>query len=287
MIRFILLPALVLLAMSLQAKAIDPPAPGSLGAFNLQGEKQAQSEYAIESGQLATFEIPVDAPLGSAISFRPEFFQLSSDLGAPMSLPMDYKTPILTFTNSTRIVVPFSFRQEVKRPTTFLFRLSTVDHKDPQHPRPLQNASVRIIVYPKEKSGEIAKSLAQKQKESGLTLTVFGESPVLRQFLSSRRIDFRDAGTEWPSDMKADSLYIAQSTAKKFAEHVRQPFHSRVIIFLTDFDLLPGIYRTETSTGIVTKVSLSFVDNLETNPRSRQQFLELLYQNLTRPTENP
>ncbi len=273
--------------MLFQVQAGDLPAAGMLGVFKLQGEKQPQPEYAIVSGQLAIFEVPVDAPLGSVISFRPEFFQLSSDLGAPLPLPMDYKTPILTFTNTTHIVAPFSFSEEVKRPTMFLFRLSTEDDKDPKHSRVLQTSSVRILVYPKEKTGEIAKALAQKQKESGLTLTVFGESPALRSFLTSRNVDFRDAGTEWPADMKADSLYIAQLTTKKFAEHVRQPFHSRVIVFLADSEVLPGIYRTETPAGIVTKVSLPFVDKLETDPRARQQLLELLYQNLTRPTENP
>jgi len=272
---------LLLTICDLQAEAVN----FSIGEMHLHGEKAAQPEYAVESGQEVRLEIPIDAPLGSKVTLEPEFFQLASGLGAPIALPMDFETPQPDFKETTHQVVTVSLTAyEVKKITRFLIRFSI--HDGAAKKESLLSSAI-LLVYPKEEPGAVAKAISQKLSETNMRLIVFGESAEIRTFLEKRHIDFTSSD-DWPSEVKSDALYVGQTTTKKLAEHLHSPARGHMLIFTdSDIELLPGVYRTETADAVVTKVSLHMLDTLESNPRNREIFTDLLLEHLTRTTENP
>lgn len=209
-------------------------------------------------GVPATLNLAVEAPLGANVSLRAEVVQVASGLAAPLAPELKIADAV-AFADRTFSIVPASIPLPVVKNKTELrvrFRMETAGRE------PLF-CDAQIFVHPKE--------LPETLKKPPVPLTVFGESPRLRAFLTGQGVPFTDGGDALPSAPRKDVLYLTEiETPPAWPEGMR------VVFFSAGLDGLPGVYQRETPPGSVTKVTLPILDNLSTDPLSQEIFARLL-----------
>lgn len=143
-------------------------------------------------------------------------------------------------------------------------------------------------VYPRPKRSEWSDLIAAAEKQDGFSLCVFGESPRIREFLDVHSIDFRDLGKNFPNRFPADGLAVGEVTEDDMERYRPHSESGRKIFFLvgdrTQPKPLPGIYEISTPTGILSKVTLPLLSELQSNPKVQTAFLDLLIRNLNPET---
>lgn len=208
----------------------------------------------------ASIHLEVKAPIGTGGFIRADVWQVASGIAAPLSADLKI-ADVLEFNDRTFVIVPASiplpkvkYRSELR----VRFRLALSGNEEMS-----VFCEARMFVYPK--------SLPATLKELPARLAVLGDSPSLRAFLNGENIPFTDAGSALPMSAKEEMIYLTENNVS-----TRWPEGLRVIVFSTESDLAPGIYSRESQAGFIIKVTLPILDDLSTNPLSREIFAGLL-----------
>ncbi len=249
-------------------------------------ESALKPELHCFGGGVVECKVAVEAPLGSKVSFEMALFQITSGLAAPLG-EKSASDPIEFEKQTRRVVsVPLSL-PEVKNRTELMARFFTQLSGEEKK---AVAGTAKVFVYPKDQMKELALSFARVEKDTGISLTIFGESKRIRGFLKENKITFNEAGSELPSTLSKTALYMGEVDARSPA--VRRNFGAaRVILFAPDPMLPPGVYTTIRDNGLFSKVTLPLLDTLATNPQSQRTFFDILRHSLDAsaitPSESP
>jgi len=116
-------------------------------------------------------------------------------------------------------------------------------------------------------------------------LAVFGESPALRKFFQEEQIAFLDLGSE-AADLGQKTILPVGEVGLEDGRDLKSRA-ARMVLFVRDPTVWPGVYRTDSPDGSLVRVTLPLLDTLSTNPRSRQIFLDTLLQTFPTKTTTP
>jgi len=144
-----------------------------------------------------------------------------------------------------------------------------------------------LVAYPREEDGSWKKLFAAIEKEQGLRLALFGESPRLRAFLRSEAVAFHDEGAEAPSNFEKDQLYLAEMTPEEASKLVNDVPAGHMILFVNEQSVQAGVYTITSLRGVVTKVTLPLLNDLATNPQTRKTFADIIQQHLNNHPQSP
>ncbi len=236
--------ALVLGLADEPAAAPSPPALLSGATVGLRLLLPADRRAAESSARLLQTAGPLAAPL-------PVEVRLTADPGDPRLTLAVFEAP------------------PVRRVTTFLLEI------DRLAPIPLQ-------VYPAAPRADLP-SLADALHRSGVRLQVSGRSATLRAQLLAEKLDFEDLGPDAPDHLEPGALLVAdlepaawQALREGLAE---APRGFRLLAFVSDPDVLPGIYPSAGLSGDIAtcaKITLPVLERLPTDPRARETLHRLL-----------
>ena len=249
-----------------EATLREVPAVGLLSMSQNGGKKQRFPQpgiYVTGGDNLSLTVASSGFPFGSEI----ELIQTAGGMAVKLKIDITVGKPdasVLSGIYTVDFVVP-----QVKKRTTCVLRLHQNTFTD-----------IPLIIFPPEDKVATGRTINQKMRENNMAhIAVFhpGEY-IAADFLVSRGVK-----TNW-----TESLSGALCLVEVFAKDLNNlppvaDDRSRVIIFIRDAADLPGIYTTVTAAGgAVTKVTLPILNDLDTNPRSREIFLNLINRHLSR-----
>lgn len=244
----------------------------------------AAAKIDVFSGTTAKLRVTVEAPIGTTLTLKADLMQVAHGLAVPLVKDLAVANAV-SFTDRTRQVIEVSLAvPEVQRvtPVRIQFHARSAD-SDPWQPA----GDEMLIVYPQEETGWWRRFFAAIEAEPELRLTVFGESPRLRAFLRGEDVPFHDVGTEPPAVFENDQLYLGESKPAEVSELARDGSSRRVILFINDPNVLAGVYTSTGPGSVTTKVTLPLLDDLATDPRSRQTFSQIIQQTLNSNHQAP
>ena len=220
-----------------------------------------------------TFEVSVDAPLGTRLKIVGDLVQVvSGGLAAPLRKNA-LMCPELVFDRCTHQVAACTLPglADVQRLTRTLLTLRT----DPAG----ASLTVPVYLYPRAAPDGWRKTVAAQLARSGLRrLAVFGDGPAIRRFLHERQVPFEDLGQDWPARTDPRTLYLGETPIPAPPRLDDAP-GLRMVVFSTrtDSGLLPGFYQSAVANGAsVWKVTLSgLLDGLSDDPRAQQTLAEI------------
>lgn len=137
---------------------------------------------------------------------------------------------------------------------------------------------VQVQVYPARDWAP----LARKLKKDGWVPAVFGKDEALREFFKARDIEYSDSGDAPPEVLAAGTLAIGLLSAKDWAAHKGRlgAGGGRLIVFVADAELPPGIYTQAAGEGAVTQVTMPVLDKLGADPRAEDLLFQLIEQHI-------
>jgi hypothetical protein len=208
------------------------------------------------------------------VTVRASIYQLAGAIAAPVSqnipvvqeLPFDHS---LAHFENWKLALP-----AVRHPTGFEVRFAAQSDGGGDW-KPV--GSVRVVAYPSDLGGQLKELVAAAQTNGAGRIAVFGTSPELKAALQSVSIPFEEAGETLPDELDLSLVYLGQCTSREvesIAARTRTP--GRLMIFTHDPSHLPGIYRTESRGGFVTKVTLPLLLDFARSPQNQNAFLTLL-----------
>jgi len=267
---------ITLLAMTMDSLVAREAATGG-EHVSLHGRQVGIPEFAVFGDQTVKFDVDVEAPLGSKASLLYDLAQFAGGIVAPLETSRPVGGP-LDFAKTTRQValaeVPLP---RVVRKTQMLLCFSAAVAPDAS--RSIVG-KVLLQVYPKAEPGQLARKLAMAEEQAGLHLGIFGPSPALRKFFQEQKMDFKDLGSQAPSHWEKEVLPLGEITSAALEE---RHWGEGAVFFVSDATGLPGVYRTISPTGSVTKVTVRFLDNLDVDPQSQELLVDTIQQAL-KPT---
>lgn len=258
--------------------------------LGLHGERAEPASYAVFGGQIAAVDLHIPASIDrTKIVVR--VLQLSQSIAVRLKDDMSLKELLDPGTDTMRVRTP-----EVKGFTNIVFSFH-VHSKDGKNI--IRLGHVRFHVYPdiplKERARPLADAIRQYQIANPSTLPAilfFGEGDFiapLRNFLTDCDIPFTNAGedVDWMfrDEAAASVLHIGRLANSmesnpffalekghwlSFQENAFQQFQSG------GWRVLPGVYSTATPGGVVTKVTLSLLPRLATDPQAQETMLHLI-----------
>jgi hypothetical protein len=283
---------LALWAVDFSARAQDKP-PAIQLAYPGRGEifspDRRSANHALASMPIAaygggplTFDLAVQAPLGTRLRIYADLIQMTSgSLVAPLQRNVAV-SPELSFDHCTFMVVPCMLPElaAVRSKTRMVLSLRT----EPKNPDLASGLLLPVFAYPREEPDAWKKMVAAGLARSGLhRLAVFGGSQGLREFLRERNVPFDDLGADWPTEPDTHTLYLAEidpkqdaSTSMSAPKQFGELSGVRLMLFAPSvFDPLPpSVYQiADPAGGSIWKVTLP---GLFKNPGSQPQNLELL-----------
>lgn len=242
-------------------------AGGSLNLIGIEEQSRAEQVAPLVSGKPATLRI-LPPPGFSESDLKPRFLQLAGTIARPLAmdaelLPNDADTRTLRI----RLTPP-----AVKRVTRLQLWLG-------------QSGPVELLVFPAAEKREDLVPLAEALAASRLRLSVCGTSRELRAYLRSQSLEFEDFGADAPEQLASGTVLLGEIGNEDWERLVRDPrtpANARLLAFVSDPALLPGVYTQPiTSGGItVTKITLPLLPLLSTDPRARETLHLLLLQTL-------
>ncbi len=131
--------------------------------------------------------------------------------------------------------------------------------------------SGHFMVYPDD--------LVAPLKRAGMTLGVFGGNEALRSFFKEKEVPFKEMGRELPSPSSGEMILIGDETDVRFKEWLRRlptDAQVRLIAFVPDPTVLPGVYRQTSGRLGVTKVTLPILQNLADDPLLQTSLVRLI-----------
>jgi hypothetical protein len=242
----------------------------TLGA---QGWREQPARLSVASGGTLTLDVLIPTSLDRA-SVLVELWQTSGNIMLPLgkALPMDglLATAIPDANGVTTLRVAFP---KLERRARVLVKFISKDAPN------TALGVVLVTVYPPIDWAP----LARKVKKDDLRLVVFGKDTVgLREFFEARHIPFSDNGDNMPERLGRDTVAVGELSPKDWAERKDRitPEGGRLIVFVADAEVLPGVYSTAVDEGTVTKVTIPLLANLAKDPRNEAHFLQLIEQHL-------
>ena len=237
------------------------------------GWREQPQEIAVASGGTAQMELLIPATLDRAL-LRIDLRQVSGAVTLPFGKPR----PLSEFIGegasealgitTVRLPVP-----KLDRKTLMLARIFSENE-----PVSLL-ARINLRVYPPTDWTALQTHL----HKNGPQLLVFGKEPGLRSFFNARSVAFSDQGEDLPMRLAPGTLMIGLLSARDWAErqaHLTME-GGRLIVFVADADVPPGVYTTSAGGGTMTKVTLPIIPTLARDPRNEDFFLQLIEQHLT------
>ncbi|MDR1190411.1 MAG: hypothetical protein LBK60_01935 [Verrucomicrobiales bacterium] len=202
-----------------------------------------------------------------------DFIQTGGGIAAKLKTDMTVSRHSYPLT--TLYTISFKIPKVKKRMTAALkFRQKNAD---------VDYGMIQMIIYPPEDKAVTGRAINQKLLENNMpciTVSDGHESHHVANFLA-----YRKANLSWvETASQPDTLTLVETTAKELKNLPSAASdRARVIVFVSDSDLPPGVYTTLTASGgALTKVTLPILSDLETNPRSCEIFLDLINQHLSR-----
>lgn len=179
---------------------------------------------------------------------------------------------------------PFNITLQVPKTEKPYHATLTLFEQNTQHPSLLSKQALitlPLTIYPQEDPASTGRSINQKQQENNIRLVISGNDPRLQSFLSARKINY-DTIDSIPANPESGALYLGAITGHELKKLPNSAAAARLLLIVGDAGLPPGIYTTLTASGgAITKVTLPILNDLETNPRNREIFLNLLNQHLS------
>jgi len=271
---------IALLAVTMDSLVAQNPTT-AVESVSLHARHPVVPEFAVFGDQTVKFDVAVEAPLGTKGSLVYDLAQTAGGISAPLgtSRPVGGS---LVFEKTTRQVVLAEVPlPKVLRPTKMLLAFSVPVAAGAPPPRA---GKVLLHVYPKEEAGALARMLAMAEQQSGLHLGIFGESPVLRGFFEEQKIGFKDLGSQVPDRWDKRILHLGEIPSAALEGRHWDQRVGHAILFVSDSTGLPGVYRTISPAGSVTKVTVRFLDNLDVDPQRQELLIETLQQALKSTT---
>jgi len=207
-------------------------------------------------------------------SVRASVYQLAGAVAAPVgqNIPV---LPELAFDHSLAHFENWKLSlPAVKHPTGFEVRFSTQAEGGGDW-KPA--GSARVLAYPADLGAQLKALVAAAQTNGAGRIAVFGTSSELKAALQSIAIPFEDVGEAPPDELDPALVYLGQGNARDIeaiAAHGRSA--GRLMLFTHDPSHLPGIYRTESHGGFVTKVTLPLLPDFARSPQNQNAFFALL-----------
>ncbi len=242
-------------------------AGGGLNLIGIEEQNRAEPVAPLVSGQPATLQF-LPPPDSSASDLIPRFLQLAGSVARPLTveavvLPNDADPRVLRL----RCTPP-----TVKRVTRLQLWLG-------------QSGPVELLVFPATEKREDLVPLAEALAASRLSLVVCGRSRELRAYLRAQALEFEDLGTDAPDHLAPDTVLLGELGHEDWERLVRDPrtpANARLLAFVSDPVLLPGVYAQPVAPGgvVATKITLPLVPLLPTDPRARETLHLLLLQTL-------
>jgi hypothetical protein len=187
----------------------------------------------------------------------------------PLAAPLPAEVRLAADPDDPRLTLAVFEAPPVQRVTTVLLEIARLE------PLSLQ-------VYPAAPRADLP-SLAEALHRSGIRLQVSGRSSTLRAQLRAEKLDFDDLGPAAPERLESGALLIADlepAAWQALREGVAEaPRGSRLLAFVPDPDLLPGIYPAaglSGDTATCAKITLPVLERLPSDPRARETLHHLL-----------
>lgn len=271
---------IALLAVTVRS-LVAQDATMAVESVSRHGRQSAVPEFAVFGGETVRLDVAVEARLGTKGSLLYDLAQIAGGIAAPLETSRPVGGP-LDFDKTTRKVVLAEIPlPKVVRPTKMLLAFLAPVAAGTS---PSRAGKVLLKVYPKDEPGKLARSLAMAEEQSGLHLGIFGESPALRRFFEEQKIGLKDLGSQVPDRWEKNILYLGEITSASLADRHWDEKVAHAVFFVYEDAGLPGVYRTISPAGSVTKVTVRSLDNLDIDPRSQELLADTIKQALTTPT---
>lgn len=251
--------------------------------MSLHGRQTTIPEFAVFGGETIKLDVAIEAPPGTKASLFYDLAQIAGGVTAPLETSRLVDLP-LDFDKTTRqaVLAEIPLPKVVRQTKMLLVFSASVGTSSV----PVHAGKALLQVYPNEKPGNLARSLAMTEGQSGLHLGIFGESPALRRFFEEQKIGFRDLGLHVPDRWEKQILHLGEITSASLEERHWDEKVAHAVFFVSDAAGLPGVYRTISPAGSVTKVTIRLLENLDVDPRSQELLIDTIQQALNPTTSS-
>lgn len=250
-------------------------------ALGITGQLDGEqiSEFHVFASETTSVDIAIEAPLGSKLSLLADVTQITSGIAARLSEGVSLGAP-QDFSNQTRQVIQAKIPlPKIERMIELLVKIRTAGESDT---KTAQIGLFRLFVYPADGMKELAGMFSSGGNKTGAMLGVFGAGKNIRAFLEDQKIPFTDLGEGVPEEFRADVIYVGEAKSEEITARLKSAPAARVVFF--NEENAPGIYRTTTPEGSVTKITFPILDSLSSNPVSQKIFTDTIFQSI-QPTQ--
>lgn len=236
-----------------------------------QGWREQVPALSVASGGSLMLSVLIPAALNAA-GATVELWQVA---GASL-IPLEKNRPLSAVAqpgspNAQGVTVLRLTFPEVERKTQVLVKFILAD--EPQ----ADAGRAQVWVYPPINWAPLAKRF----KEGAPRLVLFGDSAGLREFLKRNGLVFEDRGPDAAGDVEPGALAIGVlSTSVWDDQKARLRVDGRLLVFTADAPGLPGVYTMADGGGVITRVTLPVIENLDRDARAADLFLQLIEQHL-------
>lgn len=216
----------------------------------------------------------VAADPGQHMNVRAGLQQLTSALAAPLAAGLPVARE-LTFERSLarlekwKVTLP-----AVRQPTQVQLHFEAQSGAG----QPWQPAgSARLVIYPSDLAEEGKKALAELAQRDAGRLAVFGGSARIKAALREWGVDFEDVGDTLPQQLDRSLIYLGESAPGDLEDlRSRDKLPGRLLLFVDDPALLPGVYWSDHGNDFLAKVTLPIWTDFARSPQRQAAFFNLL-----------
>lgn len=219
------------------------------------------------------------------LNVRASLHQITSAISAPLAseLPVAQE---LTFDRSLARFEKWKVTPpSVRHVTTVQLRFDVqAGEGNPWQPA----GSARLVIYPADLTEQWKKAVAEAESRESGRLAVFGDSVRIKTALRRCGVDFEDLGDTLPSQLDRSLLYLGECTPSDLVElRSREKLPPRLILFVDDPELLPGVYWSDHGAGFLAKVTLPIWQDFARSPQRQSAFFNLLQRAFKTPFQAP